>query len=139
MSIKGILLVTVFLALGVGAGVMGGPVVARWMHPVPPPVQAGNFAKMLPVNGVRVVMYSLSTCPHCRDARAYFKARDIAYEDHVIDKSPKDMAAFEKMHESAVPVIFTAKHEVRGFSSSGLTHVLVQDGVLPASDQQKIR
>ncbi|NKZ39963.1 MULTISPECIES: glutaredoxin family protein [Oleiagrimonas] len=130
MNIKSIAIVVAFLILGLGVGWYGGPVVSRWMHPVKPTVVAGNFSQQLPANGPRVVMYSLSTCPHCRDARAYFKAHGIAYEDRVIDQSKKAMKAFEQLHERGVPVIFTPSHEVRGFDRKGLTSVLKKEGLL---------
>ncbi|KGI76654.1 hypothetical protein LF63_0113845 [Oleiagrimonas soli] len=123
-------IVVAFLVLGLGAGWYGGPMVARWMHPEKPRVQVGDFRHQLPADGPRVVMYSLSTCPHCRDARAYFKAHGIAYVDREIDKSDAALQAFKQLHERGVPVIFTPSHEVRGFDREGLTTALRKDGLL---------
>jgi glutaredoxin len=131
MRLMAPLLLVGCLAAGVGAGALTGRFAAPWLRPAPPAaVSAGDFeADYIVPAGKPVVMFSLSTCPHCAHARTYFAEHGIAYKDYVIDQSTDAHEAFEGMHESGVPVILTRRHKLRGFEPEQLAATLAEDGV----------
>ena len=76
-----------------------------------------------PVNAVprstpRIVLYSTSWCPHCREAKEYFKKHDIAYINKDVEEDSDAMEALvETYKSSAVPVIVIGNDEkiLKGF------------------------
>jgi glutaredoxin 3 len=47
-----------------------------------------------------VVIYTLSTCPHCRDAKEYLKNNNIPFINLEIDTNEENMAALMKIYDS---------------------------------------
>src|SRR5437016_5428331 len=117
MRLKVFLYLAGFLVLGIGTGGVVVHYAAPLLRPAPPQlVSSGDFAaRYTEPAGKPVVLFSLSTCPHCQHAREYLDAHGIAYADYVIDQSPSARKAFEEMGEAGVPVVVTARHKIRGF------------------------
>jgi glutaredoxin len=134
MRLKTILYLAMFLVVGVGSGLLAGRYVVPLFRPGPPPiVSEGDFAaEFIEPAGTPVVMFSLSTCPHCADARKYFAAHGIAYSEYAIDQSDDAKRRFEAMDEPAVPVILTAHHKIRAFDPVLIARVFAEDGIVPA-------
>jgi len=132
MQLKNVLLVTGFLALGIGAGLgLGRYAPSLFREAAPAPISQGDFlAEYIKPAGKPVVMFSMSTCTHCQKARTYFNEQGIAYAEYVIDQSADAKAAFDRMEEAGVPVILTATHKIRGFDPGLIASILEQDGVL---------
>jgi glutaredoxin 3 len=72
----------------------------------------------------KVKIYSTPTCPHCIEAKAFFKANKVSYEDKsVID--PKNVAeAVNISGQMAVPVIVIGKEVVVGFDEAKIKKLL---------------
>jgi len=65
----------------------------------------------------RVVMYSTSWCGYCRKARKYFKANDIKYIEHDIERSLVAKRDYDRLGGNGVPLIVVGKNKMSGFSS----------------------
>jgi glutaredoxin 3 len=115
---KQVLLIGLFLAIGGLGGKLAGPTIAAWMQPSP--IQHSDYSKYLHASGKTLVLFSTSTCPHCKQARAYFASRHVDYQDYVIDQSPDAMKLYLTLDEKAVPIILTTSDKIRGFSSTVL-------------------
>ncbi|MGB8169204.1 MAG: glutaredoxin domain-containing protein [Chthoniobacteraceae bacterium] len=74
--------------------------------------------------GKRVVMYSTSHCPACKMAKTYFTQKGVPYEEHDIEKSPEDRAAFQKLGGHGVPLIMVGTERMEGFSAQRLDQLL---------------
>jgi glutaredoxin len=114
--IKQALVIGVFLVLGLFGGKLLGPAIATWT--APSPIQAGDYRAYTDASGKSLVLFSTSTCPHCKATRDYFASHGMDYQDYVIDKSPEAMKRFLTLHEKGVPIILTATRKIRGFNAA---------------------
>ncbi len=65
-----------------------------------------------------VVLYSASWCPHCKEAKEYFKAHNIAYTNRDVEEDADAMETLvEKYDSRSVPVIVLGNDEkiLKGF------------------------
>lgn len=112
------------------AGVFAGPrLVAlhdRWFPP--PAFIVGDYAALYAENAQRVVVFTSSTCPHCKRTREFLDSRHIAYADLVIDKSPAAQKRFDTLGESGVPVIFIGDRKIVGFRQDAIEDALKARG-----------
>lgn len=130
MKIKPILIVVAFLVIGIGCGALIGPWIGKLSRPTPhAQIIAGNFNDIVKPTGKDIVMFSLSTCPHCRDARQYLKENHISYIEFQVDKSKQALQRFKELNEAGVPVIFTSRYEMRGFTSDDMSKFLALSDV----------
>jgi glutaredoxin 3 len=66
----------------------------------------------------KIVLYSTSWCPHCREAKEYFKRNHIAYVNRDVEEDGDAMKALvERYNSRAVPVIVIGNDEkiLKGF------------------------
>ena len=63
-----------------------------------------------------VVMYSASWCGVCKQAKAYFAANQIAYQEYDIETSERGRRDFEQLDGHGVPIILVAGRRMNGFS-----------------------
>lgn len=63
-----------------------------------------------------VVMYSASWCGVCKRAMAYFKAKDIPYQDYDVENSAKGRADFKRLGGRGVPIILVGDARMNGYS-----------------------
>lgn len=55
---------------------------------------------------MKIKMYSLSTCKHCKDAKAFFKKHNIEFENIEVDNNKKAIEEmYKKSKQYGVPVI----------------------------------
>jgi glutaredoxin len=131
--LKNLLFLAVFLAVGVGAGVGVGRYLIPLLRPAPALplfVSSGDFGEQyIKPTGKPVVLFSLSTCPHCRDTRAYFASHGIAYTDYVIDESEDARIKFEALNEPGVPLVLTTEHKIRGYQPKSYADVFKLEGI----------
>ena len=84
-------------------------------HSVAPPHSPDSAASK---SQPKIVLYSTSWCPHCKEAREYFKKNGIAYTDRDVEEDSDAMEALvEKYRSRAVPVIVFGNDEkiMKGF------------------------
>ncbi len=75
----------------------------------------------------RIVLYTVSWCPHCREAVEYLTSHDIPFTNRDVeqdDQAMKDLT--EKYESTAVPVIVIGKDEkvIKGFNREKFEKVL---------------
>ncbi|MSP57102.1 MAG: glutaredoxin 3 [Myxococcales bacterium] len=64
----------------------------------------------------RIQIFSTTTCPYCRSAKAFFDQKGIAYEviDLTGDRAGQS-ALVERTGRTSVPQIFIGDHHVGGY------------------------
>jgi glutaredoxin len=101
------------------AGVFGGRGVGalmQWMS-TPAPVAFGDQSSLLRRVDADVVLFSLSTCPYCTQARAWLNANQVPFKELVVDHSPSAQSLFDELKEPGLPVLITRGRLIRGFES----------------------
>lgn len=121
-TLKTLIFLLVFLALGLGAGMTAGPYLKAWFEPSRE--VSGDFRAYLKPSGQSLVMFSTSTCPYCKSAREYLASHNLPYEEYVIDKSPEAMETYRQLDEKGVPVFLTATRKLRGFNPARLDQAI---------------
>jgi len=101
------------LATGLWTGSMLRDAHAR-LFPAPAFAQ-GDFSAIYRETGKPVVMFSTSTCPYCRRARALLDEEHVAYQDFVIDQSPQARQRFASFGGSGVPVLLIGTRRIEGY------------------------
>lgn len=72
-----------------------------------------------------VVIYSTPTCVHCRHAKDYFKANNVAYTEYdVLADIPRRKEMVEKSGQMGVPVITIGNDVIVGFDEEAVAHLL---------------
>ena len=74
--------------------------------------------------GKHVVMYTTSSCPACKAAKAYFAQKGVKYEEHDVQNSPEARDAFLKLGGRGVPLILVGNEKMEGFSPDRLNKLL---------------
>ncbi len=65
----------------------------------------------------RVEVYGTSWCPACRQARDYFRAAGIPFDDYDVEKDKDALARMNRLGGgSGVPAIVIGRQVIRGFS-----------------------
>jgi glutaredoxin len=108
------------------AGLWIGPRVAPFYNGVfsQTAPTSGDFSSIYREAGSDVVMFSTSTCPHCREAREFFDKNSVSYRDYVIDRSVEAQKWFDSLGGDAVPVIYAANHRILGFDEPAIREAL---------------
>lgn len=103
---------------------------------------AGCHTADVPVPAVKelrypaIVMYVRAGCPYCREAEAYFDARQIPFTKRDIMRDPSALRAYrDRYHGEIVPMIVFGNDEriVDGYDPSAIRDALRVFG-LPAGD-----
>lgn len=112
------------------AGLYGGPLVRGiYARLFPPPAYTtGDFSSLYKAAGEPVVLFSTSTCPFCKETRALFAEKRVAYADYIVDKSKGAESGFKKLDGSAVPMIFIGNRRIVGFNKPIIESSLAQIG-----------
>ena len=85
---------------------------------------AKNVSRNSSLTGSKVVMYATSWCPHCANARKYFKKNKIPYVEYDIEKSKQAKKKFDSIGGSGVPLILVGEKRLSGFSESEFEKLL---------------
>lgn len=68
----------------------------------------------------QVIMYSTVWCGYCKQAKAYFRKKGIAFAEKDIEKSPRAKQEYQSLGGGGVPLILvgnkTGTHKLSGFS-----------------------
>jgi glutaredoxin 3 len=63
-----------------------------------------------------VTVYTTSTCPYCRNAKALLNSKNITFKEINVERDMKlRTEMMEKSGRRTVPQIFIGKHHVGGF------------------------
>jgi len=115
------------------AGVFGGRAVGAWLQraSMPPAVSHGDHKALLQRANADLLLFSLSTCPHCRNARAWLERHQLPFTELVIDTSPPAQRLFDELKEPALPILITRDRLVRGFEPGAYADATA--GIRPAT------
>jgi glutaredoxin 3 len=91
-------------------------------------VQSSPSASIRPAASYpKIVLYTVSWCPHCKDAKEYLSSRQIPYTNLDIeeDESAREIFA-KKYHATTVPLIVIGNDEeiLKGFKRETLENAL---------------
>jgi len=64
---------------------------------------------------VQLVLYSSRNCHFCRQAKAYFKARHIAFREYDVEYDAKGRKDFKRLRGRGVPIVLVGKLRMDGF------------------------
>jgi len=107
-------------------GLYSAPIAVRTYHQLfpEPAFRIGDFNALHSQANSEVVMFSTSTCPYCKEARALLDARNINYKDYVTDVSKEAEGLFEKRGGGAVPLLYIGNREIRGLHKQAIYEAL---------------
>jgi glutaredoxin len=55
---------------------------------------------------MKITLYTTSTCPHCKRAKAILNEKGLPFEEHVMDDAQSDLAAAKaKWGHHTVPIV----------------------------------
>jgi glutaredoxin 3 len=75
----------------------------------------------------KIVLYTVSWCPHCKEAKEYLSSRNIPYTNRDVEESDSAREIFtEKYHATSVPLIVIGNDEaiLKGFNRETLEKTL---------------
>lgn len=83
-------------------------------------VPGTSFSEKAPTAAYpKIVLYTVSWCPHCKEAKEYLSSRNIPYTNRDVEESDSAKEIFrEKYHATSVPLIVIGNDEaiLKGFS-----------------------
>ncbi len=91
-------------------------------------------------NAPQVVIYTISNCPHCRDAKEYLTSNKIPFINREVDTDDEHMATLMKIYDSmgvpeqkrGVPLIVIGNRiRIQGFNKEKLQSALKEMTVNP--------
>jgi glutaredoxin len=134
MNFKSILttiaVIALALGLGVGAGylvrhsgLMGGGGGGGGVE-----VTQGDYSAIYAKAGGDVVVYTLSTCPFCQQAKALLAKQNINFVERVIDKDEVARKEADGLKINSVPVIYIGDSSMRGYNEAKLVELLNSHG-----------
>lgn len=93
------------------------------LRPMPPASRGPGGATETPVNTRHVTLYATSWCGYCAKARQHFRANNIPYTEHDIEKSESARRMYDQLGGNGVPVILVGDRRMNGFSVSGFNAI----------------
>jgi glutaredoxin 3 len=124
-----ILVVALALGLGVGAGYLvrnsgllgksggGGALVTQ-----------GDYSSVYAKAGGEVVMYSLSTCPFCKQARAVLEKQNVKFVERIIDQDKEAKAEADGLKIKSVPTLYIGDQSLQGYDEAKLVELINAHG-----------
>ena len=88
----------------------------------------------------QVVIYTMSTCPHCQEAKEYLSSNNIPLIDREVDTDDQHMATLMSIYDSmgvpeqkrGVPLIVVGNRiRIQGFNRDKLQNALKEVAVNP--------
>ncbi len=65
----------------------------------------------------KVILYGTTWCPHCAEARSYFRSHNIPFVEYDVEHSEKGKRDYARMGKVGVPVILIGQTRLVGFSA----------------------
>lgn len=75
----------------------------------------------------KITLYGTTTCPACVKARAFLHETGAPFNDQLIDKSERAERMYERLGESAVPVLVSEKKLIVGFNPEAYTRMVTSE------------
>ncbi len=68
----------------------------------------------------KIQVYTTSTCPHCRTAKAYLKDKGYPYVERQVDVDPAAQAQLQRYGARGVPTIVVGDEVIVGFNPEAI-------------------
>ncbi len=78
--------------------------------------------------GEKVVIYTTRRCGYCRQAKAWFASKGVAYTEYDVENSDRGRRDYKKLGGSGVPIILVGDKRLNGFRADRLAAVLRKAG-----------
>jgi glutaredoxin len=79
------------------------------------PAVKGDYSVHVAGQSHKITLYGTTTCSYCKKARAWLGARNIAYNDVLVDESAEAQKRYGTLGTDAVPVLVSETHLLVGF------------------------
>jgi mycoredoxin len=93
-----------------------------------PTYTVGDYSAIYAEGGKSVVIFTSSTCPFCKQARALLSGERIDYRDYVIDQSSDSKLKYESLGVNGVPVLFIGGRRIIGYDEKSIRDSLALSG-----------
>jgi len=82
----------------------------------PPAFSHGDYAKYYgDIKNDKILFYSTSWCPVCKETRAYLKKNNFPYVERDVEQVVAWAADMKELNTNAVPLLITKGHVIYGF------------------------
>jgi mycoredoxin len=114
------------LGVFLGAGLWLGPGArTAYAQLFPRPAfTTGDFSAIYREAGTSVVIYTTSTCPYCKRARALLDRQGVAYRDYLIDESEEFDRQFIELGGRGVPLLLIGERRIVGYREDTIAESL---------------
>lgn len=128
MKIKHVAIVVLALLLGLGAGYLFRH--PPWSGSGKATVSEGNFEHLYAASKSPVILYSLSTCPFCKETRDLLNSEGISFVEKSVDKSPQAKAEAEALGVKVVPVLLVGKYRIDGYDKAKILELMAREKIV---------
>jgi glutaredoxin len=116
--------VRLYVAMGAVAIVLAAIGFARLIAGAPSSPAATSSA-VAPRGPLHVTVYTMSSCPYCKKAERFLKARGVPFEERDVEASETNAREARRLSgRGGVPVIDVDGEIVRGYNEGALTTAL---------------
>lgn len=122
MKLKPILVVLAALALGLSAGYLVRNV--AWVQSSSASIKKGDFTQLYTKTGAPVILYSLSTCLHCKHARNLLERNKVHFVERVIDNSSEAKQEAVALQAKRVPFLLIGNFSIEGYDEDKILELL---------------
>lgn len=131
------LAILVALTVALLLGVFGGRALSKLGATAfaPSPVVHADHAALLDEARAERILFTLSTCPFCRDARAWLGQHRIDHVELEVDTSSDAQRLFARLGEPALPVLVGRDRRVRGYVPAAYAEWLLADAEPAAGER----
>lgn len=124
MSRKLLSVVAIVLIFATGVfGGRGATALMQWIDS-PERVSLGDHGTVLRRADGEVILFSLSTCPYCRQARTWLEAHHVRFKELIVDTDAQAERLFDELKEEGVPVLVTRDRMIRGFDADAYAQAI---------------
>lgn len=101
------------------SGLYGGPMLkSLYTNLFPEPeYTTGDFSALYAKANAKAVLYSTSTCPYCKEARALLIKNNLKFTEYLIDQDEQSNSDFAELGGKFVPILFIGDRRIEGFRS----------------------
>ena len=89
-----------------------------------PAYVVGDFSALHVDTGKPVVIFTASTCPHCKRAVALLRREHVDYHEFVIDQSSEAEKRYGQLDQTGVPVLVIGNREIVGYDEDAILESL---------------
>lgn len=134
--LKSALFFALALGLGLGSGYLYrnnpfvGPGSSKSGSAPGATVRRGDFSAIHAAAGGGIVMYSLSGCPSCKQAKMLLEAQGVPYVERQLDHSESLKREAKALGAKQVPLILIGNVSIEGYDEKKILGLLSEHGLI---------